>query len=311
MNVKAKGYILGAIAAATYGMNPIFAIPLYDEGMTVDSVLFFRYILAVPIIALMMKMRGRAFALKKREVLPVAAMGLLMGFSSLALFESYNYMGAGIASTLLFVYPILVAVIMAVVFRERLGWLGALCICLAVGGIFMLYNTGSGDTLSIVGVIFVMLSAVSYAVYLVYVNHSMLKDMATLKLTFYVLIFGLIIFFAMTKGGSGLTYPAHWYRWLNLAGLAVFPTAISFYCTTQAIIHIGSTPTAILGALEPLTAVVLGIMLLGEPMTLRMGIGMALIISGVTLIIIGSKLPVMLVRIKKMFPRKIKNTHKA
>lgn len=306
MNIKAKGYAIGAIAAATYGTNPIFAIPLYNDGMDANSVLFFRYILAIPIVALMMKMRGRGFALRKKEILPVIVMGFVMGMSSLALFESYNYMGAGIASTMLFVYPILVAIIMAIVFHERLGFLGILCIFLAVGGIFMLYNTGEGTTLNITGVMFVILSASSYAVYLVYVNHSLLKDMATLKLTFYVLIFGLLIFFAMSKGGSELTVPSRWYMWLNLLGLAVLPTAISFYCTTQAIMYIGSTPTAILGALEPLTAVALGIVLLQEPITPRIITGMIMIIAGVSMIIAGSKLPVMLIRIRKMFPKRIR-----
>lgn len=306
MNTKAKGYAIGAIAAATYGTNPIFAIPLYNDGMDANSVLFFRYILAIPIVALMMKMRGRGFALRKKEILPVIIMGFVMGMSSLALFESYNYMGAGIASTMLFVYPILVAIIMAIVFHERLGFLGILCIFLAVGGIFMLYNTGEGTTLNITGVMFVILSASSYAVYLVYVNHSLLKDMATLKLTFYVLIFGLLIFFAMSKGGSELAVPSRWYMWLNLLGLAVLPTAISFYCTTQAIMYIGSTPTAILGALEPLTAVALGIVLLQEPITPRIITGMIMIIAGVSMIIAGSKLPVMLIRIRKMFPKRIR-----
>ena len=306
MNIKAKGYAIGAIAAATYGTNPIFAIPLYNDGMDANSVLFFRYILAIPIVALMMKMRGRGFALRKKEIMPVIVMGFVMGMSSLALFESYNYMGAGIASTMLFVYPILVAIIMAIVFHERLGFLGILCIFLAVGGIFMLYNTGEGTTLNITGVMFVILSASSYAVYLVYVNHSLLKEMATLKLTFYVLIFGLLIFFAMSKGGSELAVPSRWYMWLNLLGLAVLPTAISFYCTTQAIMYIGSTPTAILGALEPLTAVALGIVLLQEPITPRIITGMIMIIAGVSMIIAGSKLPVMLIRIRKMFPKRIR-----
>ena len=116
MNAKAKGYVLGAIAAATYGMNPLFALPLYKAGMNPDSVLFFRYLFAIPVLGIMIKARGRNFKLKPNEIVPLILMGLLVSFSSLALFQSYNYMEAGIASTLLFVYPILVALIMAFVF---------------------------------------------------------------------------------------------------------------------------------------------------------------------------------------------------
>ena len=121
MNAKAKGYVLGAIAAATYGMNPLFALPLYKAGMNPDSVLFFRYLFAIPVLGIMIKARGRNFKLKPNEIVPLILMGLLVSFSSLALFQSYNYMEAGIASTLLFVYPILVALIMAFVFKEKIN----------------------------------------------------------------------------------------------------------------------------------------------------------------------------------------------
>jgi drug/metabolite transporter (DMT)-like permease len=73
--------------------------------------------------------------------------------------------------------------------------------------------------------------------------------------------------------------------WLNIAGIAILPTVLSFICTTAAVLLIGSTPTAILGALEPLTAVILGVAVLGEPMTLRMALGMSLIIAAVCLIV--------------------------
>ena len=120
MNTKTKGYILGIIAAAAYGMNPLFALPLYKAGMNPDSVLFFRYLFAIPVLGIMIKARGRNFKLQRKEVLPLVIMGLLVALSSLALFLSYNYMEAGIASTLLFVYPIMVALIMAFVFKEKL-----------------------------------------------------------------------------------------------------------------------------------------------------------------------------------------------
>ena len=78
MNMKAKGYILGAVAAATYGMNPLFALPLYKAGMNPDSVLFFRYLFAIPILGVMIRARGRHFTLRRREVLPLVVMGLLV-----------------------------------------------------------------------------------------------------------------------------------------------------------------------------------------------------------------------------------------
>lgn len=303
MNVKAKGYILGSIAAATYGMNPLFALPLYKAGMDPDSVLFFRYLFAIPVLGIMLKVRGRSFRLKRNEVLPLIIMGLLVALSSLTLFQSYNYMEAGIASTLLFVYPVMVALIMAFVFREKLSLQTILCILLALGGIGLLYQSGDGTTLSLVGVTLVMVSALSYAIYIVSVNRPRLKDIATLKLTFYVLLFGLSLFFVRVDFGRSLHIVNEWYLWGNLIALAVFPTAISFLCTTQAIQYIGSTPTAILGALEPLTAVFFGVTIFGESLTLRLVTGIMMIILAVTLIIAGNNVTTYLIRLRKLFPR--------
>ncbi|WP_018666167.1 DMT family transporter [Bacteroides gallinarum] len=303
MNVKAKGYLLGAIAAATYGMNPLFALPLYKTGMNPDSVLFFRYLFALPLLGIMLKVRGRSFKVSRREVRSLIVMGLLVALSSLTLFESYNYMEAGIASTLLFVYPIMVALIMTFVFKEKLKPVTALCILLALVGIGLLYKSGDGTTLSLVGTVMVFASSLSYAIYIVGVNQSALKDVATLKVTFYVLLFGLTLFVGRLCCGEELIVPGRWYLWGNLVALAVFPTAISFLCTTSAVQYIGSTPTAILGALEPVTAVFFGITIFGESLTARECVGLVLIIVAVTFVIAGGNITAHLVRFRKLFPR--------
>lgn len=303
MNVKAKGYILGTIAAATYGMNPLFALPLYKAGMNPDSVLFFRYLFAIPLLGIMLKARRRNFKINRNEILPLAVLGLFVALSSLSLFQSYNYMDAGIASTLLFVYPIMVALIMAFVFKEKLTLQTGLCILLALGGIGLLYKSSDGSTLSLTGTMLVFTSSLSYAIYLVGINQSSLKNMATLKVTFYVLLFGLTLFISRLYFNHNLHLPNEWYLWGNLLALAVFPTAISFLCTTGAIQYIGSTPTAILGALEPVTAIFFGITVFGETLTFRESVGLILIIIAVTFVIAGSNITIHLVRFRKMFPK--------
>ena len=112
-NTSIGGYLLGALAGATYGTNPLFALPLLGAGVDAFSVLFMRYAFAIPILAVMMVARGRGFGLRRGQVGPLIALGLLMAASSLTLYLSYAYIGAAIASTLLFIYPILVTVIMA------------------------------------------------------------------------------------------------------------------------------------------------------------------------------------------------------
>lgn len=289
-NNKTKGFILGAIAAASYGMNPLFTLPLYSAGMSVDTVLFYRYSLAVIVLGIMMKFQKQSFAIKRVDVLPLCIMGLLFAFSSLFLFMSYNYMDAGIASTILFVYPVLVAIIMAVVFKEKVSPITMFSIAFAFVGISMLCKSPGGQTLSLVGITFVFLSSLSYAIYIVGVNRSSLKDMPIAKLTFYVLLFGLSVYVVRLQFCTELQVIPTPMLWINAVSLAVFPTVISLVTMTKAIHYIGSTPTAILGALEPVTALFFGVLVFGEQLTPRIILGILMVITAVTLIIGGKSL---------------------
>lgn len=306
---KTKGFFIGGVAAASYGTNPLFALPLYEEGMNPDSVLFFRYLLAIPIMGLMLLFRRgkNEFKVTPKQTLQLFVMGILMAVSSLALFLSYTYMDAGIASTMLFVYPIIVALIMAIGFREKFTITTALCIVMALGGIALLYKNSDGSTISLFGTILVMLSSLCYAIYIVGVNQTRLRDMPTLKVTFYVLIFGLIVFISKIILTDTFVVPSTPFSWLNIIGLAVFPTAVSFVCTTQAIQLIGPTPTAILGALEPVTAVAIGVTIFHEELTPRITLGIILILLAVSLVVAGGNFAKQITNIRKLFPRKNKH----
>ena len=119
--MKMKGYLLAALAAATYGTNPAFAVPLYEHGMNPNTVLLFRYAMGLPLLAAMVLLRGHSLRVERRDLTPLAILGVLMGISSLTLFASYNYMNSGIASTLLFVYPVMVALLMTFIFLSVSG----------------------------------------------------------------------------------------------------------------------------------------------------------------------------------------------
>ena len=247
-NNRLKGFTYGAVAAASYGMNPLFALPLYGAGMSVDSVLFYRYFFAVVMLGILMKVKKQSFALKKTDILPLAVMGLLFSFSSFFLFESYNYMDAGIASTILFVYPVLVAIIMAVFFHEKVSFITMFSIALAFTGISLLYEGGDGKTLSMLGVLFVILSSLTYAIYIVGVNRSSLKELPTAKLTFYALLFGISIYVVRLDFCTALQPVPSPVLWANVLSLALFPTIISLVLMTLSIHLIGSTGCHIGGA---------------------------------------------------------------
>lgn len=290
MSTRTKGFLYGAIAAASYGMNPLFTLPLYAAGMSVDSVLFYRYLFAVIVLGILMKLQKQSFALKKTDILPLVIMGLLFSFSSLFLFMSYNYMDAGIASTILFVYPVMVAVIMGVFFKEKISLITMFSILLALSGIALLYQGDGNRPLSTMGILLVLLSSLSYAIYIVGVNRSSLSSLPTIKLTFYAILFGLSIYIVRLNICTDLRAVSSGWLWADTLALAILPTALSMICIAQAIHYIGSTPTAILGALEPVTALLFGVLLFHETLTPRLIVGILMILIAVTLIFTGKTL---------------------
>lgn len=299
-----KGYALAALAAAAYGTNPAFAIPLYEQGMNPNSVLFFRYLFGIPLIALVMAARGVPFRLSREEIGPTAILGILMAFSSLALFESYKYINSGIASTLLFVYPVMVAVMMIFFFHEKMRMSVVLCLVIMSVGLILLMKPQGEITLSSFGCLLVMMSALTYALYIIFVNVSkVIKAIPTSKLLFYVLACGSAVYLAMIPLGNELTMPTKESGWLNLTALAVIPTLLSLTCTTKAIQLIGSTPTAILGALEPVSAVLLSVTVLGQSLTPRDIAGGILIIIATTIVIGDKSVDKLILHVRKLFPR--------
>lgn len=306
--IKAKGYLFAALAAASYGTNPAFAVPLYADGMNPVSVLLGRYGFCLPILALMMMVRRQPFRLKIHEVMPVAVLGILMAISSLTLFESYNYMNSGIASTLLFIYPVLVAVLMAFFYHEKFRISTGVCLFIMAGGLLLLLRSDGNLTLSPWGCMLVFVSSLTYALYLVMTNvNKTLQHIPTLSLLFWQFLFGSALFLFVIAVGKPLTLPVHSWGWINLVALALLPSVISLGLTTKAIHYIGSTATAIFGALEPLTAVVLSVFILHQTMTPREMLGGLLILLATTLVVIADPVDHVLMRMRKMFPTRHRN----
>lgn len=286
-NRKLIGTLAGIAAAVCYGTNPLGALKLYAEGVQTNSVLFYRFGLAWVIIAIVMFFRKESLKVTRQEFTALTGLGLLFIVSSLTLYLSFHYMAAGVASTILFTYPVMTAVIMAVFFRERITWATVVSLALSGAGVVLLYWSDSAGTLSTVGVILVLASALSYALYIILVNRSNLQ-MSSFKINFYVLLYctlGMVVYSLIA--GLPLTLPQNATSWFYVGWLAVVPAIFALVLMVYAAKYVGSTATAILGALEPLTAVLIGIFVFNEPFTLNLAIGIALILGAVMVIVKG------------------------
>ena len=246
--MKLKGFAAALLAAIFYGTNPLGTLQLYADRMNPSSVLVYRYAFATLMFLIWMAAKREVLTIKWGTAIRLAILGTLMSMSSATLYLSFRYMDAGVASTILFSYPIMVAVLMVVFYHEHMTWSTTLCILMAVSGIALLYHGKGGVTLSTVGVSLVILSSLLYAFYIIGVNQTHTK-LSPVKLTFWIVFFGFIALLVYTLFiGEPLEPLRTPLEWASALQLALLPTVLSLYFINIAIEHIGSTPTAIMGA---------------------------------------------------------------
>ncbi len=285
MSLQTKGVILAIISAICYGMNPLGALFLYEEGLNVNSVIFYRFIFASILLAIFMLIKKDSFYLKFKEIILLALLGLLFGISAISLFNSFLYMDAGLASTVLFIYPIFVAIIMGLFFKEKNSIITILSIVFAFLGVVLLYES-DGANVSNFGIFLVIVSSLCYAIYIVIINQYL--KMSALKVTFYSMLFCTITILIHSFFDSSLNIMplVNFNMWFYTIFLALVPTIISLLFLIKAIQLIGSTSASILGALEPLTAVLIGVYVFNEKITFWLVIGIVFILFGVILIVL-------------------------
>lgn len=286
MNSSLRGAACGVAAAVAYGTNPLFSLNLYAAGMDVESVLFYRFALAALVLGAAMLLSGHSLAVSRRQMLALVPAGVVFAMSSQTLYQSFLYMDAGVACSILFIYPILVAVIMTLFFHERASVLTYGCIALATAGIAMLYQGDGSGALSTVGLLLVVASSLCYALYIVGVDHSVLRTVPSARMTFWVLSSGAMVFFVLSGFGLRL-HPIQADASVigNVIGVALVPTIIPILFINIAIKDVGPTYSAIIGALEPVTALIIGAAVFGEHITARIALGALMILVAVTLIV--------------------------
>ncbi len=284
-----KGYLAATASAVCYGMNPLGALCLYQEGVNTNSALFYRFSLASLLLGLTLLIQRESYKITKHELCFLVILGLMFAISSLSYYDSFHYMDAGISSTILFIYPIMVAIIMTTVFHEKLTPPMVVSITIAMIGVTILYYGGEVN-LNLLGVILVLASALSYALYMIIVNRAKLKLSAT-KLTFFATLFCSCFIFidSLISPEKHLMFPHNGTVWFFAFLLALFPGLLSLLLMAISVRHIGSTKTAIFGALEPVTALCVGVFVFGEILTPKMIVGVILILTSVILVIVAAR----------------------
>lgn len=284
---RINGFLYGLLSSASFGLIPLFTIPAMQAGMHFESILLYRFIFACIALGGILVLDGQSFRIHLRDIPSLLLLALLYLMSAVFLFWGYKYMTSGVATTIHFMYPVLTTLIMMLFFKEKKSVWRIFAIGLAVTGVYFLSGAGTGgSSFSFFGLFIVLLSALGYALYLVTMSQLKIGKKKGLWLTFYVFLFGGILLFIGVGMTTGVQPINNWHIARDLILLALIPTVISNLALVRAIKSIGSTLTSVLGAMEPVAAVFVGIFVFNEAFTVAIGIGIALIITAVIVIIL-------------------------
>lgn len=261
------------------------------EGASTESILFFRYIISVLLLGAFLFLSKQSFRINKKEAGILFVLGLLYTSSSIFLFEAFKYIASGLATALVFLYPVLVAIIM-VFLKVIPSWPVWLSIFLTFGGVVIMTQSDSTQTISPLGVFLSLGSALVYAMFIVIINRSKtIHNISNSLLTFYALSVGAIVFFIkLLMSDSEITAGLeNNMAWLNLIGLAILPTIVSTSSLAVATRNIGATKASVLGVFEPITAILIGATVFGEPITTNIVVGILISMAAVTFMIAKTK----------------------
>ena len=286
------GFFYSLLAAATFGLTPFFSIPLMRSGLSPQSVLFYRFLTATVIMAVILLPRRQILPPCRSDIPKLAGVSLMYMVAALTFFWSFAYLPSGVAATLQFLYPVMVMLIMIVFFHERFSWTIALSIVLAVSGVALLSGGPSdgGRSISLLGVGMMLLSALCNSLYIVGIQTARIPNMSGLVMTFYVMLFSAVLSLVNALCTGRFQALSSW-RELGIAALLAVVTAVLSNLTLiLAIQRIGSTMTSVLGVMEPLTAVTVGILVFGEPFSPALAGGVALIAASVLLVMLGGQI---------------------
>ena len=293
-----KGYLFALVSALTYGMIPLFMIPLKKlDSFSVDTALFYRFLIAaILILGYLVFYQKESVKINLKEGIIFSILGLFYALSAEFLFIAYDFLSPGIASTIFFIYPIMVALILGIFFKEKITLATTISLIVVVVGVAVLSikpkNNDDKDNFGInsiyIGLFVSLLGALMYALYMIIVNKTKIKA-SGVKVSFYSMVFASLFFLVKTLVlGNSVTIPSLEIG-THLTLFALITTALSVVSLVYAIKFIGSTPTAIMGAVEPVVAVMISVGLFDETLTFSLIAGVIIIISGVLIDVVFNK----------------------
>ena len=288
--IALNGVFYAAISSASFGFSPLFSLALIAVGLSNFDVLSYRWVVAALVLIIYAVTKKKTLRLTSfDEVWKIVLLSALRSITSITLLLGYANIASGIASTINFMYPVIVALCMMVFFGEQKSWINIGGIALSIFGVYLL---ASGDGLvveggnTVLGLACSLISALSFAAYYIVMKRTKADKIEVVKFTTWIMLMSAIYFIICGLIFNGkITIVTDFRQWMSILGLGLWATMVSNFTGVKAVRRIGPTLTSILGALQPLTAVILGILFLNEHVSVRTVAGIILIMIAVMIIV--------------------------
>lgn len=292
--IKHNGVFYASISSASFGFSPLFSLGLLSAGLSSFDVLSYRWFIAGLVLMIYAACKKKSLRLNSfDEAWKIILISALRSITAITLLIGFANISSGIASTINFMYPVIVSVCMMVFFGEKRSLMDIIAILVSIFGVYLL---ASGDSIIVeggntrLGLICSLISAFSFAAYYIVMKQVKADKIEVVKFTTWVMMLSAVYFIACAFIFDGkLTIVTDGRSWLNILGLGLWATMVSNITGVKAVRRIGPTQTSILGALQPVTAVILGVLFLGEHLYLRSCIGILLILISVSIVVMHQK----------------------
>ena len=292
--IKHNGVFYASISSASFGFSPLFSLGLLSAGLSSFDVLSYRWFIAGLVLMIYAACKKKSLRLNSfDEAWKIILISALRSITAITLLIGFANISSGIASTINFMYPVIVSVCMMVFFGEKRSVMDIIAILVSIFGVYLL---ASGDSIIVeggntrLGLICSLISAFSFAAYYIVMKQVKADKIEVVKFTTWVMMLSAVYFIACAFIFDGkLTIVTDVRSWLNILGLGLWATMVSNITGVKAVRRIGPTQTSILGALQPVTAVILGVFFLGEHLYLRSCVGILLILISVSIVVMHQK----------------------
>lgn len=283
-----------ALSSASFGFSPLFSIALLSLGLSNFDVLSYRWLVAGIVLMVYAFCKKKTLRLDSfNEVWKIVLLSSLRAITSVTLLIGYANIASGVASTINFMYPVIVAACMMLFFNEDKSPINIGAIFMSILGVYLL---SSGEGLKIeggnteLGLACSLISALSFAAYYILMKRLKADKIEVVKFTTWVMMLCAVYFIVGAFIADGrLTVIKNTESWLYIAGLGLWSTMVSNFTGVKAVRRIGPTLTSIFGALQPLTAVVLGVCYLDEHLGVKTIAGIVLIMIAVAIVVTHHK----------------------